>query len=75
MSIRKIFATNLRRARVDAGFSQEELAFRAELDRTYISALEREVYSVSIDVLARLAEALKVEPSDLLAKQRRSRVR
>lgn len=75
MSIRKIFATNLRRARIDAGFSQEELAFRAELDRTYISALEREVYSVSIDVLARLAEALKVEASDLLAKQRRPRVR
>jgi transcriptional regulator with XRE-family HTH domain len=75
MGIRKIFAANLRRARQSAGFSQEELAFRAELDRTYISSLERGIYSATIDVVARLAEALEIEPVDLLERPKRARSR
>jgi transcriptional regulator with XRE-family HTH domain len=66
MQIRQIFAANLRRTRHAAGLSQEELAHRAELDRTYISSLERGLYGATIDVVARLAEALGVEPADLL---------
>ena len=46
--------------------SQEELAHRADIDRTYVSSLERCVYGVSIDVLDRLATVLGVEASDLL---------
>lgn len=46
--------------------SQEELAHRADIDRTYISALERMVYAASIDVLERLAIALEVLPDALL---------
>jgi transcriptional regulator with XRE-family HTH domain len=42
------------------------LAHRADLDRTYISSLERNVYSATIDVLDRLAVALSVEPGALL---------
>jgi transcriptional regulator with XRE-family HTH domain len=75
MGIRKIFAANLRRARQSAGLSQEELAFRAELDRTYISSLERGIYSATIDVVARLAEALEIEPADLLERPKRPRSR
>ncbi|MCB2015227.1 MAG: helix-turn-helix transcriptional regulator [Sphingobium sp.] len=66
MEIREIFARNLRKARKAAGLSQEELAHRADIDRTYISALERCVYAASIDVVGRLAKELDVEPSELL---------
>lgn len=67
MEIREIFASNLRQYRQARGLSQEELAHRAELDRTYISALERCVYAASIDVVGKLAAVLEIEPADLLA--------
>ena len=66
MDIREVLARNLRIYRQERGLSQEELAHRADLDRTYISALERCVYAASIDVLDKLASALNVEPADLL---------
>lgn len=66
MQIRDILAHNLKELRRAQGLSQEELAHRAEIDRTYVSALERSVYGVGIDVLARLAAVLGVEPADLL---------
>ncbi len=69
MDIREIFAKNLRLARQAKGLSQEELAHRADIDRTYISSLERCVYSPSIEVLDRLAQALGVEPADLIKSQ------
>lgn len=53
--------------------SQEELAYQAELDRTYISSLERSVYAATIDVIEKLAKALKVDPVELLANPRRDR--
>ena len=66
MNIREIFAKNLRAARRQKGLSQEELAHRADLDRTYISSLERNVYNPTIDVVARLADALEIEAASLL---------
>lgn len=66
MEIREILATNLRRLRRELSLSQEELAHRANIDRIYVSALERCVYGVSIDVLDRIAEVLNVEAADLL---------
>jgi transcriptional regulator with XRE-family HTH domain len=71
MEIREVFALNLRRRRQEAGLSQEELAHRAGIDRTYISALERCVYAASIDVVDRLAKELKVEAADLLSRSQR----
>lgn len=61
-----MLAQNLKTHRQALGLSQEELAHRAELDRTYISALERCLYSASIDVVDRLAHVLSVEAADLL---------
>lgn len=46
--------------------SQEELAHRADIDRTYISSLERCVYSASIDIVDRLAGVLGIEAWELL---------
>ena len=73
MEIREVLALNLRKFRQAADLSQEELAHRAEIDRTYISALERCVYGASIDVLDRLARALGVEAADLLTRPERRR--
>lgn len=66
MEIRRVFASNLRRLRAGRSMSQEALAAAAALDRTYVSALEREQYSVSIDTLAKLAAALGVKPGALI---------
>lgn len=66
MEIRELFAKNLRKLRQAKGLSQEELAHLADIDRTYVSSLERAVYSPSIEVLDRLARALGVRPEDLI---------
>jgi transcriptional regulator with XRE-family HTH domain len=66
MTIREVLALNLRARRRAAKLSQEELAHRVGLDRTYISALERSVYAATIDVVDRLARELGVEAADLL---------
>ena len=62
-----MLALNLKRLRADRGLSQEDLADRADIDRTYISSLERSVYAAGIDVVGRLAKALGVTATDLLA--------
>ena len=72
MGIRDILALNLRSTRQQAGLSQEELAYRAGVDRTYVSALERGVYGATIDVVDRLARGLGVEAADLLRRSGRS---
>lgn len=66
MNIREILAANLKRYRRERGVSQEELAHLAEIDRTYISSLERCQYAASIEVVDRLAKALGVQAADLL---------
>jgi transcriptional regulator with XRE-family HTH domain len=66
MGVRDILAKNLREQRRLKGLSQEELAHRASVDRTYVSALERGVYGATIDVLDRLAKALGTESWELL---------
>jgi len=66
MGIREVFAQNLKSLRQARGLTQEELAHRAEVDRTYISSLERCIYGASIDVVDRLAEVLDVDAADLL---------
>ena len=66
MGVREALAENIRRRRRAMGVSQEELAHRAELDRTYISSLERCVYGATIDVVERIASVLGTEPFELL---------
>jgi len=66
MKLREVLATNLKHFRLAAGLSQEELAHRAHLDRTYVSSLERGRYSASIDKIESLSLALGIEASELL---------
>ena len=60
MDGRRLVAWNLRRHRVDRGLSQEKLAVDAQVDRTYVSSLERGTENPTISVLDRLAEALSI---------------
>ena len=57
---------NLRRKRHDRHMTQEELAERAGLSARYVGAIERGDVSASVTVLGQIAEALGVEPGDLL---------
>jgi transcriptional regulator with XRE-family HTH domain len=68
MDIRRILARNLKRLRAEKGRSQEELADRSGLHRTYVSGVERCVRNPTITVVTKLAKALSVEPSELLAR-------
>ncbi len=66
MNLRRALAKNVRGWRIEHKLSQEEFADMVDLHRTYISQIEREVKSPTIDVLQRLAIAMKVSASDLL---------
>lgn len=66
MEIRQRLARNLRRLRLDRGWSQEAFAFEVGIHRTYVSDLERGARNPTIEVIDRLAKTLKVAPGDLL---------
>ena len=57
----------LRKARTRAGLTQEELAFAAHVDRTYISMLENDKKSPTVDMLMRICRPLGIPASQLLA--------
>ena len=56
----------IRKSRTDAGLTQEELAFRAGLSRNYISLLELDQKSPTVQVLFRICRALGVKASKLI---------
>jgi transcriptional regulator with XRE-family HTH domain len=66
MDLREVFARNLRRLRHEKGLSQDDLAYEAEVSRSYLSQLEKGAYFASLKIIGRLAEALNVEPAELL---------
>jgi len=66
MDLRDVFATNLRRLRHEKGLSQDDLAYEAEVSRSYLSQLEKGVFYASLKIIGRLSEALGVEPAELL---------
>lgn len=59
-------ATNIRALRLARGVTQEQLALQADVDRTYVSQVERSVGNPSLLVLAKLAEVLQVDVVELL---------
>ena len=66
MDLRGVFATNLRRLRRASGLSQEALAYEADVNRTYLSKLEKGVSYVGLEIIGKLAETLGVEPAEFL---------
>lgn len=66
---RAIVGGNVRRLRTEAKLTQEQLAFAAEIDLTYVGGIERGKRNPSVLVLARIASALGREPADLLGRE------
>ena len=66
MDYRQVFAANLRRIRHEKGISQEELAYEAEVNRTYMSKVEKGDTWVGLEIMVKLSSALGIEPADLL---------
>lgn len=63
---RGIVGMNVRRFRQRAQMTQEQLAFAAEIDLTYVGGIERGKRNPSVLVLVRIATALGTEPAELL---------
>jgi transcriptional regulator with XRE-family HTH domain len=61
------FGKTVRLFRTRAGYSQEQLADRAEIHRTYIGGIERGERNPTLAMIHRLATALGVSPAQLLA--------
>jgi transcriptional regulator with XRE-family HTH domain len=61
-----LFGDQLKNFRKERNISQEELAFRSELDRTYISGLECGKRNPTLKIIVKLALSLNMKPSELL---------
>lgn len=67
MESRRLIAHNLNRIRLARRISQEALALRAGVDRTYVSGLERGLRNPSVDILDRIAKTLSIKTGELFA--------
>jgi len=68
MDIAKILGTEIRRSRIEAGLTQEGVAAKAGLHRTYVSLIERGRRTPTVDVLFRIAGALDVPAADIIGR-------
>ena len=66
MDLRQVFAANLRRFRHEKGLSQEELAYLADINRTYISKLETGSSWAGLELIGKLAKVLSRQPAEFL---------
>lgn len=64
---RAVLGARLRAVRHHRGLTQESLAERAGMDRSYLSAIERGRHNVPLDTICRLAWALSMDVRDLLS--------
>lgn len=70
MNLQKIIGSNIRKYRIAAGISQEELAARMNVDQAYISRLVAGQKNITIVTLQLIAESLKVDVKILCDKQK-----
>ena len=66
MDIRKRIGQNVRRYRLEKGWSQEEFAFESGIHQTYVSGIETGARNPTATVIQKIAEALGVPPAALL---------
>jgi len=69
----QLLARNLRTLRLDRGWSQEKMAEKCGLHRTYVGAIERGERNVTLETLNALALALGVFPAELISESHRER--
>ena len=67
MDLRGTFAINLRRIRHEKAMSQDDLAYEAEISRSYLSQLEKGAFYASLKIIGKLADVLKVAPAEFLS--------
>ena len=67
-ALRRLLGANVRRLRSSKKLSQEELAFEAEIDRTYVSQIERAIINPSLLVLYKVARVLGVNIVEMLSR-------
>jgi len=67
-SLQSVIASNVKEQRLLKGLSQEEFAELCGYHRTYIGSIERSERNITVSTLEALADALKIEPIDLLRK-------
>lgn len=65
----------LRKARQDAGMSQEKVSLDSGVDRSYLSELENNKWSPTVEMLFRICDALGVAASDIIARVERTRTK
>lgn len=65
-TLKEHLSSNIKQIRKKQGISQEKLALKAEVDRSYMSEVERNLANPSIETLLKLSNALNVSPADLL---------
>ncbi len=75
MTLKDAFAANLRHFRHAKGLSQEELAYAADINRIYISKLEKGVSQPGLEIIGKLADVLEIEAALLLKKPAKKVVR
>ncbi len=66
--ISTVFGQVLREQRISRELSQEELALAADVDRTFVSQMERGIRQPTITTLMKLAGALGIQPSTLIVR-------
>ena len=66
MDLRDVFAANLRRLRHAKGLSQDDLAYEANISRSYLSQIEKGAFYASLKIVGKIARTLGVEPAELL---------
>lgn len=66
MDLRQVFASNLRKLRHARGLSQEDLAHQANVNRTYMSRIEKGGTWVGLEIIGKLSTVIEVEPAELL---------
>ena len=65
-SVRRRLSDNIKKARHKVGLSQEDLAHEADVNRSFVGQIERCLANPSLDVIVKLATALKIDVADLL---------
>ncbi len=74
MDLKEVMAINLRRIRHVKKLTQEELAHRTGLSVRHIGAIERAEMSATVTVLGQIAQALSVEPAELVTRSNDVRI-
>ena len=69
MNINKIFGSRLRQIRAELSITQEELAFKCDMQPSHIGQLERGIKSPTLETLHKISEGIDVSISDLVAFQ------